>query len=125
HSRKWDAGRIIHEQSPTARDVYWLSVLTTLDHAVKEADGSGDLVFFAENTCHLVTNDQVRLPRSIGLVHGHVTRFPGDHINKDFEPLVRDPGLAREVASWNRLGPELIPAINKAMVGVANFDNGR
>lgn len=109
----WREGAIIHNQNSVAKTLYWSAVLKTLEHAAEEAVESGDLVVFVENTCSQVTNNKNRVPRSIGLVHGHITRFPRQLQEQDYSPLVKHNFLVQEVAAWKRIEESFLAKLNK------------
>ena len=114
--KKWDEGLIIHDQSRADRLLYWSSAITTLDSFTKKLNGGGDAIVFTENTCSVVTSDKHRVPRSIGLIHGHVTRFSQSQMMElGYTPDGDVAGLQDEIKLWNEVEESLLYRINSEL----------
>jgi len=112
HRPQWNEGLIIHKCSPGDRQMYWLAVVESLSVIQGEAD-PGDLVMFSENTCCKVTDETDRLPRSIGLVHGHITRFREEDLQERLGYSSSPGGLEEERVQWGRISASFVTSLNR------------
>jgi hypothetical protein len=113
NSLDWKHGCIIHEQNEETRSLYFLSVLKTLEH-FRRVEGSGSVVVFTENTTREVTHTGMRLPRSVRLIHGHVTSFQLEAFNQyGYVPEVDVSGFSEEIENWEQIHPMFLSGLNE------------
>ena len=115
--KSWDEGLIIHDQKKEIRDIYWLSALKALDFFTEKINGGGDSVVFTENTSCKVSSSENRLPRSIGLIHSHITCFPKDLINKGYNDEVYLEAVQDEISAWENIADSFIGELNSKTLG--------